>query len=369
MRPRLERDLRDFSDLAKQQVGREELEKEAAPDEEQPSADLSPLAGAIDWHLAEAAKHQDTEIGVQQELFDIQKQKQAVMERLKDRLACLDDPECPEAADPQARRAEYDATRGVFSCPDDNGEMRQATYGDILTDGEWGLTYALDRKTVPRLMAKRYHLETAKRELRSLLDRQIIKSEVGGTTAGERVKEAYLRTEQETASGEVDRKTGFMAEKMVRGLLKKISLDTDGPYAIEEADIYQDVTQKIDFIVHRKERDRGVKVEAGDQTEDIGIQFTINPEARFKKMRQIERARQFMKRDRVVDDIALVVMPMRNIRELHDAWVAKGRPPGGPDKMMDSRQKNAVFSSLVSNILPPEKIAETWAAYQEKTGR
>ena len=59
---------------------------------------------------------------------------------------------------------------------------------------------------------------------------------------------------------------GIIAEKMVKNFLKKLSMDTDADFEIIDADVYQDVEQKVDFIIHRKNKDKnkGAKVQESE---------------------------------------------------------------------------------------------------------
>ncbi|MEK7463178.1 MAG: hypothetical protein AAB621_02350, partial [Patescibacteria group bacterium] len=149
-----------------------------------------------------------------------------------------------------------------------------------------------------------------KKELLELLDYQIIKSEVGGDIAHEHRQKAYQNVESERKSGQTKERWGFISETIVRNFLKKLSIDQDAPFQIREADVFQDVEQKIDFIIHRNQRLRGVDVEVDDKAKDVGIQFSINTREAERKKYQVEKSKKRLKESgESIDDIVLVIFP------------------------------------------------------------
>lgn len=150
MRPQFERDLRDYSDLAKDQVRLEaENQSEAAKGEAGPDREMIVLSGAIDWHLKQAARSQQTTEKVQREIFDIQKDKQDVMVRLRERLACLGNPDCRPEPEPGSRAIAYDESRETYVYSDADGKNHDVTLSEMVTDLEWGINYALDTESPP----------------------------------------------------------------------------------------------------------------------------------------------------------------------------------------------------------------------------
>jgi hypothetical protein len=371
----MEDDLRMFSELAKQQhergderQGEGDDRSEAAPESEE----MANLATVIDWHLERAARRQETSVETQEKIFDIQKEKQAVMRRLKESLACLDNPDCVPEPTAGADRASYDSESGrfVLSPSDGRGRAAEATFGEVVTDLEWGIGHDLDKASVPRLMAKKYLIERAKHDLRRLLDRQITRSETGSSAVHESKKGAYERLEAETESGEVEFKTGSMAEKMVKCILKKAVID-DGrlPFEVLDADVYQDVEEKIDFIIRRRDRDRGVNVETSREAKDIAIQFTVNPNAARRKMEQIRRVKGKLLTQGDLDDLVLVVMPLPFVQRLRHEWQDGGRPSGGPDKLMDRDEARTVFRGVLKDVLGEKELDDAWAKIAPRFGK
>jgi hypothetical protein len=244
--------------------------------------------------------------------------------------------------------------------------------GELITDLEWGISHRLDKGSVPRLTAKKYLIEQAKHELRSLLDRQITKSETGSSQVHEWKKGAYERLQAETDSGVVEFKTGSLAEKMVKNILKKACLD-DGrlPFEVLDADVYQDIEEKIDFIIRRRDRQRGVNVEAGGPNggKDIAVQFTVNPQAAEKKREQVRKAKGRLMTQGDLDDLVLVVLPLPFVQELRQAWHDAGRPSGGPDKLMDREQAKVIVQGVLKDLMDEKELQDVWSKIAPRFGK
>lgn len=355
MRMRFEKDLQSFSELSKE---------EAANDK---GSEMNELSGVIDWHLKKAAERQHTDTETQQEIYAIQKKKQLIMKRLKEQLACLDNPDCRNEGEKGDRPAKFDDLEDAFIYEDDNNRKREATFGEITTDMDWDVYYNLDERSVPRPMAKKYLVERAKNNLKKLLDTQIIKSETKGDISHKWRKEAYLTVFKERASGKEKKKAGFISEIMVKNLLKKMNIDADAPFQIKESDIFQDVEQKIDFIIHRKEKRRGVRVQENETIKDVGIQFSINPKAAEKKKEQVQKAKKELQKGAgEIDDIVLVIFPIKIAAELREKWEKGGRLAGGPGKLLQRDMAKEIFANLTKNILSKEEIGDCWNMYESR---
>ena len=355
MRPRFEKDLRGYSEVAKD----DPYEIGEKPDE------ADNLSVILDWHFEKAAERQHTNKDVQKEIYDLQKRKQEIMRRLKEQLACLDNPECQMEAEPGVRPAKYNSEENNFLYFDDKGDDRNATFGEIIADIGWGVYYDLDR-SAPRAMQKTYLVECAKGKLREILDVQIIKSEVGGDIIDPVKKSTYEIVRADREAGRDKLSGGFIAEGVVKGMLKKISIDRkDLPFEVYEGDVFQDVEQKIDFIIHLKERRRGVDVEADDSTEDVGIQFTTDALAEERKKKQIEKSKQRLATDHErIQDIALVIFPIKQVKILKEKWVKRGRAAGGPSKLLNRVSAGKLFRGLLNGLLPQNEIEEAWQKIQ-----
>lgn len=323
--------------------------------------ELDDLEPDFDWRLSDIARREGTTVETQEQIFVLQTAKRESMDRLRERLRCLDDEGCKQEAAPESRKTEY--ADGTYRYVDSKGKGRAASFGDIITDLSWGITYDLDKSQVPRAEMKRYEVARAKQEMGALLDEQIIKSQGGSRKVNPGVREVYDIVAAERESGEAERRTGFIAERMVKGLLKKAVIDADMPFEVHDADVFQDVEESIDFIIRTK-RSRGVRVDAKDHgTKDVGIQFTINPEARQRKTEQLERKKQRLRNDSPVDDLMLVVLPMDFVQRLHKAWEQDGKPAGGPDKLLRRENAKDVFFQVLGGepgVLTRKEIEKEW---------
>ncbi|MDD5290483.1 MAG: hypothetical protein PHT40_04850 [Patescibacteria group bacterium] len=359
MRPRLKEDLKSFNKVAKEQLI---FENEVAKTERDLAEEkLSGLCQVIDWHLNEAAKRQHTNLEVQKEIFGIQKEKQKIMAELKKQLAALDQPENVLEKEPGDRPTKFDEQTQSFMYKDDLGRENLATFGEIITDMDWGVNYSLDTKSTPRFLMKKYLVERAKKKLGELLDLQIIKSEVGGDIAHEKRREVYQEIEKGRKSGLNQELPGFVSEKMVKNLLKKSAIDQEFPFEVHEADVFQDVEQKIDFIIHRQDRLRGVNVEADEKAEDVGVQFTKSQNKEQIKRTQVEKSIANLKKEGGrIKDIALVIFPLTIAKTLEEIWKKNGRPAGGPDKFLYRHVAKKLFIELLHGIFTVEKIDDYW---------
>lgn len=359
MRPHFEQDLRRYSELAK---GEQKIES-AKNNEENISEEFRDFSGALNWRLKRAAEGQGTPRETQTVIYQFQKDKQEIMGALKSELSCLDNPECKQREKTKDERyATYNAEDGTFNYMDDQGYKRQATFGEVVTDLEWDVDYCLDTASVPRDLVKKYLLERAKRDLGVKLDQQIIASESQRKHLDESKREAYRRVAAEQKTGEIKMRSGVISEKIVQNFMKKLSIDRGLPYTVRHADIYQDVEQKIDFIIHREDYARGVGVEAGKQ--DVGIQFSINKSARGHKARQVARARRRLGQREPIKDIVLVIFPKIVARKLMRNWTEAGRPAGGPDKALNKKTARELYTKLLAGVFTKKEIAQQWEKAQ-----
>src|SRR3989338_3654115 len=96
------------------------------------------------------------------------------MERLHENLRCLDDENCTPERPPKSRLVTFNEKENKFFVEISDDSQESATLGDILTDGDWGLVYYLDPQSVSRMAQKKFFVKSAKRELRDLLDEQLV---------------------------------------------------------------------------------------------------------------------------------------------------------------------------------------------------
>jgi len=347
MRPELGQNLEQYSNIAET--------KQQKPDKHE----LEQLESELYSVIGQASRERSSAPRDQRRIFRIQQEKQRVMEQLKKQLANLDDPEARAELQMDDR---YVMSRDgkLYSMSEPSGET-EVSYGELLTDGDWGINYGLDPNTVPRTIHKRYLVEGAKRQLRNFLDEQIIVDETSSRGTDYKKKHAYHKLAEERESGH--EQMGHVAEKMVRNFLEKIVYDyPEVNFEVERADVFQDVEQKIDFIIHRRPRKRGVKVEVDEKPGDQGIQFTTNrsDENINRKRAQLENARRKLSEQDQIDDIVLVSVPLYKFGGVYDEWKDKKKPAGGPDKLWQEDVKKEIFFNVMKGLLSEQEIGIEW---------
>ena len=315
----------------------------------------------LEISLGEMAEDQNTTPEVERAVYELQKQKQEIMQKLKGDLACLDDDSCNFEIKNGAREVKFDETTKTFIYKNNKNQEVETTLGEMVTDMDWDIYYHLDADTTPRQYLKKYLIEKTKAELRNLLDQQIISSRVGNRYVNDEIQQTYQNIEYGREIGADNRQSGFISEPMVKNFLKHLTTDKALPFIIKDADVFQDVEQKMDFIVHKKEEVQGVRVETEEGASDVAIQFTVNEAAIDKKKRQIKRAEKVLKMNHEeITDIALVVFPLTMVNQLKKDWERAGQPAGGPGKFLTLEVKKKLFFELLKDIFAEGEIEEYW---------
>lgn len=304
--------------------------------------------------IEKSSKKRGNSAEVQAEILNIQKSKQNIMRKMHKQFRKLDNGGVIESLE-KTRIVSFDKNSGKFYYSNSKDTIIFLDISDILTDGEWGITYGFDN-SVPKSVQKKYILSEAKREIANKLDEQIILDESTSPTTDTFKQKAYLEIKKSKANQ--DKFEGFLAEKMIKGLLAKLSIE-GADFEIEEADVYQDVEQKIDFLIRRKNHNRAVGVTEDDKI--IGVQFTLNKAKEDFKKKQVERAKRSLrgkskrKHEREVDDIMLVVMPVEKLSSTYRKW-AEDKKPGGPENLWDINMKYQILKGVLNGLVDEEEI-------------
>ncbi|MFH1171070.1 MAG: hypothetical protein V1778_00845 [bacterium] len=342
MREEFEQQLHQYNDTLRELLDPENTEDDARQ-----------IEAELRREVKAAARDSLTAPETQRKIVALQKEKLAVMDRLHEEFRHIEHPdeqrETPAMARPVSAEGEN------LSMEADNGRLVSITAGELLTDGEWGVTYATDA-SVPYDLRKRYAVESARQELRQLLDEQIILGEGESSATHAFKRETYQRIHERREAG--DMPAGIIAEKMVRNYLKKLSIDSGVDFEILDSDVYQDVEQKIDFIIRRRAHHRGVRVDMGTQ---CGVQMTTaTSEALLAhKQHQVERSKHRLRSADAVDDIVLVSIPLKDAAGIYARWRTQ-KAPGGPDKLWDDTTREAIFRGVLAGVFPAEEIEEAW---------
>ncbi|TSC62050.1 MAG: hypothetical protein G01um101448_163 [Parcubacteria group bacterium Gr01-1014_48] len=311
--------------------------------------------------IADAAVAMGTSERAQEEVFFKQQKKQEIMNMLHERLRALDRVRKFEYVGKKEGKTVYfdDQSGRYFQRGEKNEGVTQMTKGDMMTDGMWGVTYRMDF-SIPRNVAKRFFIETARREIHDLLDDQISITEAesdinrgsGNDTAYEAIHERGK--DREETEGE-------LAERMTQSYLRKLSYDYDVPFKVIDSDPEMDVEDKIDFILRFDGHDRGVSV-------NVGVQFTTSVKEMTirKKEYQIAQVKKRLsaEKDAPVQDLILVSIPIHETLEVYTAWNKnKKKNPGGPDALWSKETKRLVFEGVFAklhNIITEDEIISLW---------
>ncbi|OGZ59659.1 MAG: hypothetical protein A3F94_01850 [Candidatus Spechtbacteria bacterium RIFCSPLOWO2_12_FULL_38_22] len=349
MRPSFERHLREYGKLIKDQMSAEDSEA------------LEKLETVIEYHVERAAKTQETTIVGQEKIFEIQKEKQRIMERLHENLRCLDDENCTPERPESSRLVTFNEKENKFFVEMPNGSQETATLGDILTDGDWGLMYYLDSQTMPRMAQKKFFVESAKRELRNLLDEQLSEQDLdsfkipGQPRGSLRGIVGSRKMVNKSGGFNLEKRpeyVGFVAEVIVKNLFQQLRFDGVLDVRVVEGDVYQDAVEKIDFIIHTKQHKRGVDVEVDEVVSHIAVQFTTERrnERLRKKILQLEEVRASLIESGLVDDIILVRVPMKGLVEHYTNWIKGDMPPGGPITYIPPSVRKMLLQEVLKGI-------------------
>lgn len=299
----------------------------------------------------------------QEEIFALQEKKQEIMAWLKERIAALDAPEYGK--DPNQKELVRGKGDRLFM-RDGNGKRQEVTLGELAADAVWGEYRELDPLSVPRQTYKRLLVAQARAKLMDFLDAQIVAYETKSGSIEKHRREAFLKLKD--TEGERGLDLGKVAERTVRSFLTKLGLENQFDFSVVQADAYQDVVQKMDFILLRKERGRGVRVE-GSKEERLGMQVTISesPTVLGVKRDMISKAKRRLRPEDRIKDILLIQLNLKSvIRPAYDEWIAKKKPTGGPDAFLDEKTRKKMFVGVLQGMYKREEIEEMWRCIEEK---
>lgn len=302
-----------------------------------------------DITLEEGVDHSTRE-----KILKLQKAKHEVMLWLKEQLRSIDKQEAIKSFESKSRKFHVRYLEGkLLARAEAEGEEIEITRGELLTDMIWGVGYELDPSSVPREIAKEYVHALTKQYLQALLDKQLVLYELSiNTDEKERKSFSAIRERQEGGAEKLRQDQGFIAESMVFNLLKKCIIDHKVPISIEEADAFDDVVNKIDFVISRNDRRQGIDIQAKKNGEEpVGIQFTLmyrKDAMDGKRKTVLDALRRGISRELPVKNIEIVNIHPSYINRAVNKWKIK-RLPGGPD----SKLAIAAQVDILQKILTP----------------
>lgn len=305
----------------------------------------------------------------EQEIFNLQKEKQLIMQQLKEELKKIDQGVGKIMGSGEINRdVQYNFQKNIFYI-DNHGQLNVATLGQLITDASYGIEYNLSVEQLPRQILKQYAVAKAKVKLRRLFDFQLLQqAELQAKQQHQHQRaEIFKKVINQQTTPEYqkifERSAGLIFEKNIVNLLKQLEYDLPQlNIKVEEVDIIKDMDEKIDFIITIKNipHRRAVNVEEENVQQTVqgnkktfGIQFTINPYALEHKARQIEKIKQQGVVDKEkIDDLLLIRVPVgsREIVNNYKAWQQKDQPSGGPEKLFNAQTKINFLKEIFKNI-------------------
>ncbi|CAN5115692.1 hypothetical protein BH11PAT4_BH11PAT4_7680 [soil metagenome] len=334
------------------EVAKDQHEAEFAPDPRK-EADLQ---RELSYVLNRQANARSASVDAQYDIHELQREKQEVMREMHEALSALDNsdalPDPVFLTGPALTYTEQGCMVG--------GE--RVTQGEVLANLSLGKSYNLSAPGIPRSLKKHYLVEYYKVTLREKMNQQILTDQLSSDRVDDFKKNAYQGIADRTPE-EVEQKRGLIVEAVVTNYFKRLQFDTDLDFKFEEADAYQDVNQKIDFIIRRTNRRRGVDVQEGSGAS--GIQFTTNisPEVLEKKSHQVERANARLTENDHVQDIMLVTLSPQAAHELCDAYHTFQRQDvHSIDYFLSEPTKRELFENILKGIYAEQAIEEQWSS-------
>jgi len=282
------------------------------------------------------------------------------MQKLKLEIKELDKPaeEREEGENRGEYLVKYDAESGEFYVKH-NKQKVKLTLGDIIADYAWGIKYVPDKNMPEKLyyrLKKRIETNEARRDIEKIHNQELIKTEHLPDYAKKFRQEGH--------------QAGKLAEKMVCELMTRLQFLPGMEFQIQRATVEEDIVKKYDFKILIRQHKRGVRMEGGEAEEitskKLAIQFTIshNKNKLREKRRQLREIREEIAENSDVDDIVLVRVDLNQAQEIFDRWMAMGRPPGGPEKLIDSGHKKEIFQGITQGMaeMPDEELEKIFAS-------
>jgi len=260
-----------------------------------------------------------------------------------------------------------------FSTPD--GAEVEVSESDLLSDMQWDNFYDLNHEIKSQAHRSRYNtfrkkylaaayeakIEKLKNELMVIKRLEIDQVGMQNYIIGEIYKEQLAKIRQKK---ERSPNAGFILEKMITGILTKLSYDLGEKYVIEvqHASVYDDVELKIDLIIKVADKNRAIHVEENDKVKGIQLTLVLLNSEKFKeKQRQVDKAKaeiKELKEAKVktrIDDLVLIQVNVEN-KEISDAfkeWQRQGEIPGGPERFLSA---NVIVEKLLTGIFQETEL-------------
>ncbi|MCU0660602.1 MAG: hypothetical protein MUD00_03280 [Candidatus Pacebacteria bacterium] len=235
----------------------------------------------------------------------------------------------------------------------------QATFGQLVASRHLGVSLGYSKELLSSGEGKRFAKILTQREREDYLDGVLNKALAEKLSVDTR-KQDLLKSKAYEAiaerSMEKSAQAGVFAESVIIGVVETITLDRpDLGVSVIPANAYQDVEEKIDFIIETREKRRGVGTvteEVAQEARSIGVQFTINTKKAEHKAEQIAKAKE---RGAQVDDIVYVAIDSKILMGAVAAWEKAGKPVSGPWQFLSRETRIATLKGIFGGILTPEQ--------------
>jgi hypothetical protein len=362
------------------------------------------LRTVLDFHKDDMLENENISFEAQEKIFVMQREKQLIMDWLKDSTKKIDDNEGIDFFGEKSHKVSFE--NGDYLC----GSVK-LTKGDLMSAIEWGIYYDLD-DSCDRSVRRKYLVECARNKISSLFDGQVSASEIPKYDANMKARFISLGVDgdygdwldsrlskygdkrldyRSLSSAERDEKKdvdkiaayrsfegpenlkqdGVMAEKMLRSFFKKISYDNDDlNFSFKGADAYQDVNQKIDFILRRKNKLSAVSVDDDYEIDDskFGLQFTLQKDTSGKdnqlriQNNKISRLSLDDTDDGILLEIEKLILVKGSGGGFKDAYTEwkDGEYAFGPERLMKQSFRKKVFFDVLSNVFKNDEVESEW---------
>lgn len=240
-----------------------------------------------------------------------------------------------------------------FQYTDSQGNKINATIGDLISDIEWCNYYNLNHQI--KSQGRQVNYSNARKQyLNAVYQAKIDKFKTEKIII-QRLKidridlddhylgQIYQQLYDDLKQGRSSEQAGFIFEKMIIGLLTKVSEDLGEKWgiAVAKAAVLVDVEFKTDIILKFLKSERGGRaVVARENEKTKGFQLTLIDKDNSKwqrKKEQVLKIRERIKRGEIseIDDLVLLETEVGNkdVMSRYEQWQKRGQVVGGPENL------------------------------------
>lgn len=237
------------------------------------------------------------------------------------------------------------------------GDVLTLTKGEVMAAAQWGFWWRFD-DSVDNSLQREVMSHQVRHVIAGEYDKQLIALGKADRLSNDMKRDVYTSIEATNLNLDT-MPAGILCEKMLMSFLTKEMHDSDLPFKVQSVDVYEDVENKIDFVVTFEGTTRGVQVGEPEHTNRIGIQFTMNAHAAERKEKQLEKVRGRGFNNLDIDELVLIVMPLNDVKKKYQQWRydesgnrrnERKLDPNGPDSLWSEDTKKQIIDGLVRGI-------------------